>query len=111
VRNFHPGIDVSTSRGTPIVAPADGIVAVATRKGGFGNFIIIKHKLGYITRYGHLQKFNVRRGQLVKRGQVIGFVGNTGKSRGPHLHYEVLRNNKAVNPLHYIIEKYKSFDY
>jgi murein DD-endopeptidase MepM/ murein hydrolase activator NlpD len=108
---FHPGIDISSPTGTPIIAPADGIVAVATTRGGFGNFIIIKHKFGYITRYGHLQKYNVKEGQLVKRGQIIGFLGNTGRSRGPHLHYEVLRNGKAENPLHYIIEKFKSFDF
>lgn len=111
LRDFHPGIDISSPRGTPIVAPADGIIATAARRGGFGNFLIIKHKFGYTTRYGHLQKFNVRKGQVVKRGQVIAFLGNTGKSKGPHLHYEVLRNGKAENPLHYIIEKYKSFDF
>jgi murein DD-endopeptidase MepM/ murein hydrolase activator NlpD len=110
-REFHPGIDISSPTGTPVVAPADGIVAVAAKRGGFGNFIIIKHKYGYITRFGHLLKFNVRKGQRVKRGQIIGYLGNTGRSRGPHLHYEVLRNGKAENPLHYIIEKYKSFDY
>ena len=108
-KTFHKGIDISTPVGTPIVAPADGIVAAKARKGGYGNFLIIKHKFGYTTRYGHLQRFNVKKGQLIKRGDVIAYVGSSGKSTGPHLHYEVSRNGQAENPLHYIIEEYKVF--
>jgi len=106
---FHKGIDIATRIGNPIVAPADGIVIKAGNGGGYGNVVIIKHRFGFVTRYGHLLKFVVRAGQKVKRGQIIGYVGNTGRSIGPHLHYEVLRNGKPVNPLHYILEKYKVF--
>lgn len=103
---FHQGIDISTPLGKPIIAPADGIVITATRKKGLGNSIVIKHRFGYTTRYGHLSKFEVRRGKEVKRGDVIGYVGQTGsRSTGPHLHYEVRINNKPVNPLNYILEE------
>ena len=103
--SFHQGIDISTPLGKPIIAPADGIVISANRKKDLGNTIIIKHRFGYTTRYGHLSKFAVRRGQEVKRGDVIGYVGQTGRSTGPHLHYEVRINNKPVNPLNYILEE------
>ncbi len=103
--SFHQGIDISTPLGKPVIAPADGIVISASRDKGYGNVIVIKHRFGYTTRYGHLSKFAVRRGQEVKRGDVIGYIGQSGKATGPHLHYEVRINNKAVNPLNYILEE------
>ena len=103
--SFHQGIDISTPLGKPVIAPADGIVISASRNKGYGNIVVIKHRFGYNTRYGHLSKFAVRRGQEVKRGDVIGYIGKSGKATGPHLHYEVRINNKPVNPLNYILEE------
>jgi murein DD-endopeptidase MepM/ murein hydrolase activator NlpD len=108
-REFHKGLDIATRRGNPIVAPADGIVIKAGSSGGYGNVVVIKHQFGFVTRYGHLNRFVVQVGSKVRRGDIIGYVGTSGRSIGPHLHYEVLRNGKPVNPLHYIIEKYKVF--
>ncbi|MBN2368859.1 MAG: M23 family metallopeptidase [Vicinamibacteria bacterium] len=108
-RDFHPGIDVSTPVGTKVVAPADGIVVKCSHAGGYGNVLIINHGYGIITRYGHLDGFNVRVGQRVRRGDVIGFVGNTGRSTAPHLHYEVWVHDQAQNPIHYILDEYRSF--
>ncbi|MDH5405413.1 MAG: M23 family metallopeptidase [Candidatus Aminicenantes bacterium] len=103
--SFHQGIDISTPLGKPVIAPADGIVISASQNKGYGNIVVIKHRFGYTTRYGHLSKFAVRRGQEVKRGDVIGYIGQSGKATGPHLHYEVRINNKSVNPLNYILEE------
>ncbi|MFW6147059.1 MAG: M23 family metallopeptidase [Thermodesulfobacteriota bacterium] len=103
-REFHKGLDIATSIGTPIIAPADGLVVLAEREGNFGNLLTINHGYHLITRYGHLDKFRVKKGQFVKRGQVIGEVGNTGRCTGPHLHYEVLLNGMPVNPLRYILD-------
>ena len=100
---WHRGLDISTAMGTPVVAPADGVVTYIGRKVDFGNILSLDHGYGYLTRYGHNSKIIVRAGQQVRRGQVIAFVGNTGKSTGPHLHYEVLRNGVPVNPQDYII--------
>jgi hypothetical protein len=102
--DFHPGIDISTPIGRPIVATADGIVLYASRRGSYGNTIVIDHKYGMMTLYGHLSRYNVRPGKKVKRGDVIGYVGNTGRSRGPHVHYEVWVSGRAVHPLDYILE-------
>ncbi len=108
-RDFHPGIDISAPRGTKILAPADGLVlAVGTRR-AYGKAIIIDHGHDTLTRYGHLEDYNVRPGQRVRRGDVIGFVGNTGRSQGPHLHYEVWVGDKTQDPIHYILEEYRSF--
>ena len=101
--SWHRGLDVSTNVGTPVVAPADGIVTYSGKKVDFGNIVTIDHGYGYQTRYGHNSKLLARKGQKVKRGQVIAFVGNTGRSTGPHLHYEVLRNGVPVNPMDYIL--------
>jgi murein DD-endopeptidase MepM/ murein hydrolase activator NlpD len=109
LRDFHPGIDISVPRGTKVVAPADGVVALCGPKRGYGNIIIIDHGYGTVTRYGHLDGFNVRPGQRVKRGDVIGFSGNTGRSTAPHLHYEVWVNDQMRNPIEYIIDEYRSF--
>jgi murein DD-endopeptidase MepM/ murein hydrolase activator NlpD len=107
--DFHPGIDISTPIGTKVAAPADGIVLSCAVQGGYGNAIIIDHGYGVVTRYGHLEGFNVRPGQKVHRGEVIGFVGNTGRSTGPHLHYEVWVRDQAQNPIHFILDEYRSF--
>jgi murein DD-endopeptidase MepM/ murein hydrolase activator NlpD len=103
-REFHKGLDIATSIGTPIIAPADGLVAFAGREGNFGKIIAINHGYDLLTRYAHLHKFHVKKGQFVKRGQLIGEVGNTGRCTGPHLHYEVLLNGVPVNPLRYILD-------
>ncbi len=101
---FHKGIDLAASRGTPVLAPADGYVTFTGRNGGYGLFVTINHKYGFETKYGHLQKIYVRRGQFVKRGDKIGEVGNTGLSTAPHLHYEVLYKGKNVNPRNYYFD-------
>jgi murein DD-endopeptidase MepM/ murein hydrolase activator NlpD len=101
---IHKGIDLSTYRsGDPIVATADGqVVTVDFEPEGFGNYLIIKHKHGYYTRYAHMQRTSVRIGQRVQQGEVIGFIGNTGLSTGPHLHYEVHIGSDVVDPYKYI---------
>ena len=109
-QEFHFGIDVSTPIGRPVVAPADGVVLYASKRGTYGNVIVIDHKFGMMTRYAHLSKFNVRSGTRVKRGDIVGFVGNTGRSNGPHLHYEVWLSDKPTHPLNYILEYNKNFE-
>jgi len=109
-RAMHYGIDIATQRGRPVVATADGIVLYAARRGTYGNIVVIDHKFGMMTRYAHLSKFAVRAGRRVKRGDVVGYVGSTGRSRAPHLHYEVWVNDRTVHPLDYILEYYRSFD-
>lgn len=102
LRRMHEGIDLTAPRGTHIFATADGVVLQAGRtSGGYGNKILIDHGFGYRTLYGHCQQILVKRGQRVKRGDIIGTVGSTGLSAAPHLHYEVHVNGKAVNPIHY----------
>ncbi|MDW7691995.1 M23 family metallopeptidase [Flammeovirgaceae bacterium SG7u.111] len=102
IRRMHAGCDFSAKIGTPIYATGDGVVTkVATVRRGYGKHIEITHGYGYKTRYGHMSGFNVVKGQQVKRGQVIGFVGSTGLSSGPHLHYEVHYQNRPVNPVNY----------
>ncbi len=103
-REFHRGIDVATRMSAPIIAPADGIVSFSGRNGGYGRVVVIKHGNGIKTRYAHLKKSLVKKGQHVKRGETIALVGNSGRSTGPHLHYEVHLNNVAVDPLRYIID-------
>jgi murein DD-endopeptidase MepM/ murein hydrolase activator NlpD len=96
---FHQGIDISTEKGQPVYATADGTVESASYSGDYGNLIVVRHDFGLTTRYGHLSGFNVKAGAAVKRGDVIGFVGSTGRSTGAHLHYEILANAKLLNPL------------
>ena len=96
---FHQGIDISTEKGKPVIATADGIVESASYTGDYGNLIVLRHDFGLSTRYGHLSTFNVKPGESVKRGDVIGYVGSTGRSTGAHLHYEILANGKLLNPL------------
>jgi murein DD-endopeptidase MepM/ murein hydrolase activator NlpD len=109
MRDFHPGIDISTPIGTHVLAPADGIVISAGSKGGYGNAIQIDHGYDIVTRYAHLDRFAVKPGQRVRRGDVIGYVGNTGRSTAPHLHYEVWVRDQAQNPIHFILDEYRSF--
>jgi murein DD-endopeptidase MepM/ murein hydrolase activator NlpD len=99
---FHSGVDIGTSYGHPIVAPADGVVTVTDTMGGYGKTIMINHGNGISTRYGHLSGFAVTAGQRVQRGEVIGYVGESGRSTGPHLHYEVRINDTPVNPYKYL---------
>jgi murein DD-endopeptidase MepM/ murein hydrolase activator NlpD len=102
VKKFHSGIDFSAPTGTPIFATGDGVVKkVRHSRRGYGNTVLIDHGYGYKTFYAHMDKIIVRRGQKVKRGQEIGTVGNTGKSTAPHLHYEIIKNNRKVNPIYY----------
>jgi murein DD-endopeptidase MepM/ murein hydrolase activator NlpD len=104
-RAFHQGLDISTAKGQPVYATANGTVESAAYSGEYGNLIVVRHDFGLSTRYGHLSKFNVRPGQSVKRGDVIGLVGSTGRSTGAHLHYEVLANGKLINPLPLLTQK------
>ncbi len=99
---FHKGYDIANLPGTPIRATADGIVSFVGRRNGFGNTVEIKHGYGFKTRYAHLKKYIVRKGQPVKKGDIIGYMGSTGLSTGPHLHYEVRVLNQAVNPYNYL---------
>jgi len=96
---MHRGVDFGAPSGTPIYAAGDGTVEVAGRNGGYGNYIRIRHNGTYKTAYAHLSRIKVKNGSRVRQGQVIGLVGSTGRSTGPHLHYEVLQNNKQTNPL------------
>jgi len=102
VKKMHTGIDFAASIGTPIYATADGTVAnVEVKFSGYGKMVELDHGFGYRTRYAHMHEFNVRSGQRVKRGDLIGYVGNTGLSTAPHLHYEVFISGKQVDPVHY----------
>jgi murein DD-endopeptidase MepM/ murein hydrolase activator NlpD len=102
---FHYGLDIATNEGNPIIAPADGIVIQLKNERMTGRSILISHGLDITTAYFHLSKFLVHEGQRVKRGDIIGLVGRTGKALGPHLHYEVRINGTPVNPLRYILEE------
>lgn len=102
IPKMHTGIDFTASVGTEIVSTGNGVVIDARKKrGGYGYHVVIEHGYGYETLYAHLSKILVRKGEKIKRGQVIGLVGNTGSSVGPHLHYEVKKDGKKVNPAHY----------
>jgi murein DD-endopeptidase MepM/ murein hydrolase activator NlpD len=96
---MHNGLDFRAGYGEPIYAATDGIIAFAGRKGGYGNFIQINHAAGLSTGYGHMSRFATSGGQRVRQGQVIGYIGSTGLSTGPHLHYEMYRNGRPINPL------------
>ncbi|HEY6978740.1 MAG TPA: peptidoglycan DD-metalloendopeptidase family protein [Chitinophagaceae bacterium] len=102
VTKFHAGLDFAAPQGTPIYATADGIVREADyNAGGYGNHVVINHGYGYETLYGHMYRIKARVGQQIKRGQVIGYVGSTGKSTGPHCHYEVHKSGQPVDPVYY----------
>jgi murein DD-endopeptidase MepM/ murein hydrolase activator NlpD len=99
---FHAGLDFSAPQGTPIYATADGSIKTAgLSDGGYGNHVVIDHGYGYETLYGHMLRIKARRGQRIKRGEVIGYVGNTGKSTGPHCHYEVHKNGQKLDPVYF----------
>lgn len=111
-RKFHAGMDFSAKSGTPVFASGDGIVERADNTAsGYGNHIVIRHGFGYQTLYGHLSKYKVRSGQHVKRGDIIGFVGSTGRSEAPHLHYEVHKNGEVVNPLNFYYGNISAAEY
>ncbi len=99
---LHPGLDFTAPAGTPIYATADGTIEFAGNRGdGYGNHIIINHGFGYKTLYGHMYRIKANVGQRVKRGEVIGWVGSTGKSTGPHCHYEVIKNGNKIDPIYF----------
>jgi murein DD-endopeptidase MepM/ murein hydrolase activator NlpD len=97
--DFHPGLDISADYGTPVKVTAEGTIDVAGWAGDYGNMILVKHEYGMATRYGHLSRIVVSAGETVHRGQIIGYVGATGRTTGSHLHYEILLNGARVNPL------------
>jgi murein DD-endopeptidase MepM/ murein hydrolase activator NlpD len=99
---FHRGIDISSPYGTRVVAPADGVVRFADMINGYGRAVVLDHGQGITTLYGHLSGFGVSQGQLVHRGDTLGYVGQSGRSTGPHLHYEVRIFNTPVNPYKYL---------
>jgi murein DD-endopeptidase MepM/ murein hydrolase activator NlpD len=111
-RKMHEGMDFTAKTGTPIYATGDGVVKNADNSlSGFGNHIEITHGYGYLTLYGHLSKYKVRAGQRVKRGDVIGYVGSTGRSEAPHLHYEVHKDGKVVNPINFYYGNISAAEY
>lgn len=102
IRKFHYGMDFTAKTGTPVFASGDGVVLKADNSlSGYGNHIEVNHGYGYVTLYAHLSKYNCRPGQRVKRGDIIGYVGSTGRSEAPHLHYEVIKNGEKVNPINF----------
>ncbi|MBB4954167.1 murein DD-endopeptidase MepM/ murein hydrolase activator NlpD [Agrobacterium vitis] len=104
---LHPGIDFRAANGAPIKSAGAGTVVLATEVNGYGNMVEIDHGQGVTTRYGHMSRFNVRTGEKVEDGQVIGFAGSTGRSTGPHLHYEIRRNGTPVNPMSFLVSGLK----
>ena len=102
IRKFHYGMDFTAPRGTPVYASGDGIVKRAdSRSSGYGKHIRIDHGYGYVSLYAHLYKYNVRKNQRVKRGDIIGFVGSSGRSQAPHLHYEIFKDKRRINPVNF----------
>lgn len=95
---FHPGVDIKGPVGDPIIATGDGVVERCDYYGGYGNAVVLNHKEGYQSLYGHLSRVNVMQGQNVKAGDIIGFLGSTGRSTGPHVHYEIRKDGQDVNP-------------
>jgi murein DD-endopeptidase MepM/ murein hydrolase activator NlpD len=103
--DYHPGLDISAERGDPVLATANGTISAAQRSGAYGNMIVIEHGFGISTRYAHLDAFSVRPGDAVRRGDVIGYAGSTGRSTGDHLHYEVLVYGRHLNPLQFLLNR------
>jgi len=97
--DFHPGLDISSPQGEPVLAPADADVSSAGPGGDYGNLVVLDHGYGIVTKFGHLSRFAVSPGQRVKRGDVIAYVGTTGRSTSPHLHYEIWMNGRLTNPM------------
>jgi len=116
IKKFHYGLDFTAPIGTPIYATGDGIIEysiLSTDKlsRGYGNLIIIDHGYGYKTLYAHLNKFNIKKGDKIERGKIIGYVGSSGLSTGPHLHYEVIKDGKKVNPINYLFNSLTPDEY
>ena len=112
VRKMHNGMDFTANTGSPVYATGDGVVERADNSAsGFGNHVVIRHGFGYESLYAHLSKYNCRPGQRVKRGDVIGYVGSTGRSEGPHCHYEVHKDGKVVNPLNFYYGSISAVEY
>ncbi|GAB4239537.1 MAG: M23 family metallopeptidase [Ekhidna sp.] len=111
-KKMHYGTDFSVNKGTPVYATGDGVVKFTrTSFSGYGKQIEINHGFGYVTKYAHLNEFLVKKGQKVKRGQIIAYSGNTGKSTAPHLHYEVIKDGKKVNPVNYFYQDVTDEEY
>ncbi|WP_338408764.1 M23 family metallopeptidase [uncultured Flavobacterium sp.] len=111
-RKMHEGMDFTSKTGTPVFATGDGVVVQADSKSsGYGNHVVIRHGYGYETLYAHLSKYKCRPGQRIKRGDIIGYVGSTGRSEAPHLHYEVHKNKRAVNPLNFYYGNISAVEY
>lgn len=112
INEFHKGMDFTCPIGTAVHVTGDGVIEVVDfNYGGYGNEVIVNHGFGYRTRYAHLSKFKCQPGQKVKRGEIIGFSGSTGKSVGPHLHYEVLKSGNPINPAYYYYNDLKDADF
>lgn len=109
---MHKGVDFAAPQGTPIFAAGDAVVSFVGRKGGYGNYVLLKHDSGYATAYGHLSRYakGLKKGKKVKQGDVIGYVGSTGQATGPHLHYELLKGNQQINPLKITLAANKKLD-
>jgi len=110
-RDFHSGLDLPAKYGTPIYAPADGVVEYAKKKGAYGNFLLIAHNYGFKTAYGHLSKYAVKYGDYVQKGDIIAYIGSTGRSTGPHLHFEIRYLNKWLDPAIFMKWDTKDMDY
>lgn len=105
IMKMHEGMDFTAKKGTPVYSTGDGVVTKISKSiRGYGNLIVIDHGFGYTTRYAHLSSFLIKKGQKIKRGQAIGLVGNTGTSTGPHLHYEVRKKKRAIDPINFYFE-------
>lgn len=111
VKKFHSGVDFAAVRGTPVFATGDGVAKIPNRNDGYGNMIEIDHGFGFVTRYAHLDSYKIKNGQKVKRGEIIGYVGNTGTATSSHLHYEVLRYGKHVDPVYYFFNDLTPAEY
>jgi murein DD-endopeptidase MepM/ murein hydrolase activator NlpD len=109
-RDYHQGLDIAADRGAPVYATADGTVRQASYQGAYGNLVVIDHGFGLETRYGHLSAFEVKDGDVVKRGDLIGLVGATGRATSPHLHYEVRVNGRVLNPLQMLLGQRRAAD-
>ncbi len=103
--DYHPGLDISADRGDPVLSTANGTVAAAQRSGAYGNMVVIDHGFGLSTRYAHLDRIRVKPGDRVRRGEVVGLAGSTGRSTGDHLHYEVLVYGRHLNPLQFLLNR------
>ncbi len=110
-KSFHAGLDLPAKHGTPIYAPASGVVAFAVKKGAYGNFLLLTHSYGFKTAYGHLSRFAVKSGDYVTKGQKIAYVGSTGRSTGPHLHYEVRYLTKWLDPKNFMFWDLDNINY